>query len=68
VFADGDTVAVPPVIVYVPPVAPEGIMVNDLPEQMLPLFTEMVGVALTVMLLTAVLEPTQPKELVPVTL
>ena len=41
---------------------------NELPEQMLPLFTISVGVVLTVILLTAVFELKQPRELVPVTL
>ena len=40
---------------------------KDEPEQMDPLLTLTVGVELTVMLATAVLEPTQPAELVPVT-
>jgi hypothetical protein len=42
-------------------------IVNDFPEQMLPLFTEMAGTAFTVTLDTAVLDETQPCALVPVT-
>ncbi len=40
---------------------------KDLPEQITPEFTVMLGVALTVTMLIAVLDPTQPNELVPVT-
>jgi hypothetical protein len=43
-------------------------MVNELPVQMLPLFTDTVGVIFTVTLLTAVFPDTQPWALVPVTL
>ena len=43
-------------------------MVNELPVQILPLFTDTVGVIYTVTLLTAVLLDTQPWALVPVTL
>ena len=48
--------------------APEGIIVKEVPEQILPLFTEIVGEAFTVTLLIAVLELTQPFVPVPVTL
>ena len=51
--------------VYV--LAPLGTIVNDLPEQMLPLLTEMVGEALTVTVLVAESALTQPAVLVPVT-
>ena len=47
--------------------APIGVIVNELPLQITPEFTVMLGVALTVTVLTAVLDPTQPKALVPVT-
>jgi hypothetical protein len=47
--------------------APEGDIVNELPEQIEPLLTVKVGVKLTVTLLTAVFVPIHPKELVPVT-
>jgi hypothetical protein len=62
VFTNGDTIAEPLEYVYV--LAPPGTMVNELPVQMLPLFTVMVGETLTVMVLVAV--DTQPK-LAPVT-
>src|SRR6185312_5202693 len=62
----GDTTEVPLEKVYVE--APEGVMVNELPEQIVPLFTVMVGVVFTVTALTAVFVATQPKALVPVTL
>ena len=52
---------------YVQVFAPLGEIVKELPEQIEPLFTEIIGVALTVTVLTAVLDPTQPNELVPVT-
>ena len=48
-------------------VAPLGVIVKDCPVQITPEFTVMVGVVLTVTLLTAVLAPTQPSALVPVT-
>ena len=48
-------------------VAPDGDIVKDWPVQITPEFTVMVGVVLTVTLLTAVLTPIQPKALVPVT-
>jgi hypothetical protein len=41
--------------------------VNELPEQIEPLFTEIIGIPLTETELIAVLDPTQPNELVPVT-
>ena len=47
--------------------APPGSMVKDWPVQITPEFTVMVGVMFTVTLLTAVLVPTQPNALVPVT-
>ena len=47
--------------------APPGSMVKDCPVQITPEFTVMLGVMFTVTLLTAVLVPTQPKALVPVT-
>ena len=47
--------------------APPGINVKDCPLQITPELTVMLGVALTITLLTAVLKPTQPKALVPVT-
>ena len=43
-------------------------MVNELPEQIEPLFTLITGVAFTVTEPTAVFELTQPAVLVPVTL
>lgn len=45
VLVVGLTVLEPPLIVYVP--APEGVMVNISPEQMVPLFTLMVGEVFT---------------------
>ena len=42
-------------------------MVKELPEQIVPLLTEIVGVALTVILLVAELALTQPTEFVPTT-
>jgi hypothetical protein len=45
--------------------APDGVIVNDLPEQIEPEFTATVGMALTVTVETAVFE--QPAALVPVT-
>ena len=48
--------------------APLGIMVNELPEQIVPLLTLITGVVFTVTELTAVFELTQPAVLVPVTL
>jgi hypothetical protein len=48
--------------------APLGVMVNELPEQILPLFTVMVGEAFTLTVLIAVLELTQPFVPVPVIL
>lgn len=65
VFVVGDTVKVFPVIVYVD--APEGTITNDEPEQIDPLFTVITGKLLTVTLATAVVVPTQPAALVPVT-
>ena len=47
--------------------APTGIIENEFPEQIVPLLTDIVGVGLTVTLQTAVLELTQPCELVPIT-
>jgi hypothetical protein len=41
----GDTTALPPCIVYV--FAPDGEMVNELPEQIEPLFTATVGFGFT---------------------
>ena len=40
---------------------------NELPLQITPEFTLMLGVVLTVTELTAVFDPTQPEALVPVT-
>ena len=48
-------------------VAPDGVIVKDCPVQITPEFTVIVGVVFTVIVLTAVLEPTHPKALVPVT-
>src|SRR6185503_15968520 len=62
----GDTTEVPLEKVYVE--APLGVIVKELPLQIVPLFTVIVGVALTVTKLTAVSAPMQPKALVPVTL
>jgi hypothetical protein len=42
-------------------------IVKDLPEQILPLLTEITGTAFTVTVDTAVFEETQPAALVPVT-
>ena len=42
-------------------------MVKDLPLQITPEFTVIIGVALTFTVLTAVFDPTHPKTLVPVT-
>jgi hypothetical protein len=47
--------------------APDGMIVNELPEHRDPLFTETTGRLITVTLLTAGAEETQPEELVPVT-
>jgi hypothetical protein len=70
--AAGDTIAatvpVAPVIVYVAPEpAPPGVKVKLSPEQMVPLLIVIVGIGVTTTLLVAVLEATQPSELVPVT-
>jgi len=46
--------------------APLGIMVNEFPEQMVPLLTETIGCELTVILLVAVFALTQPAVLVPI--
>lgn len=43
VVTAGLTVKVLPVMLYVPPPAPEGTIVNDSPEQMLPLVAATVG-------------------------
>jgi hypothetical protein len=61
----GLTVKLFPVTEYV--FAPEGMIVKLLPEQVVPLFTEITGKAKTVTCATAVLDDTQPAELVPVT-
>ena len=47
--------------------APLGTRVNELPEQITPEFTVIIGVALTFTALTAVFDATHPKTLVPVT-
>ena len=47
--------------------APDGIIVNDCPAQIIPLFTEIEGKGLTETLLIAGEAETQPNELVPVT-
>ena len=47
--------------------APLGIIVKELPEQIEPEFTVIVGVVFTTIVLMAVLELTHPNELVPVT-
>ena len=47
--------------------APDGDIVNEAPEQIVPLLTVMVGFAFTVTEATAVFELTQPAALVPVT-
>jgi hypothetical protein len=67
---DGDTTKFPPVMVYVavPFGLTLGVKVMELPKQILPLFTETVGVMYTVTLHKAVLVATQPWALVPVTL
>jgi hypothetical protein len=52
---------------YVYVVAPDGVIVKLLPVQITPEFTVMVGVVFTVIVLTAVLDPTHPNALVPVT-
>ena len=44
-----------------------GMMVNERPEQIVPLFTATSGKVKTVMVETAVFCETQPRELVPVT-
>ena len=61
----GVTTKVLPVILYV--AAPDGVMVKSCPAQILPLFTEMVGLGFTVTLITAGERLTQPKVLVPLT-
>jgi hypothetical protein len=66
VLTVGDTIELPPLMVYVP--APEGTIVKEVPEQILPLLTEIVGEGLMETLLTAVFEPIQPFVPVPVTL
>lgn len=66
VVTPGLTVNVLPEMVYVPPPAPDGIIVKDSPEQILPLVTAMVGAVCTVTLLTAVFELTHPSALVPI--
>jgi hypothetical protein len=63
-FADGLTIAVPEEYVYV--LAPEGIMVKELPAQMLPLLTDTTGNMCTVTLAIAGAD-WQPLMLVPVT-
>src|SRR5688500_14566099 len=65
VVEDGLIVKLPPVIVYV--AAPAGMITAELPEQMVAMFTEMVGVAFTDTDATAVFEEIQPSALVPVT-
>ena len=52
-------------MVYV--LAPVGTMANEFPEQMVALFTESVGLALTDTVDTTVFEAIQPAVLVPVT-
>ena len=58
---------VPPVMLYVPPVAPDGIIVNEFPLQIVPLVAEMVGVIWTITLDVAATEETHPTLLVPST-
>jgi hypothetical protein len=65
VLAVGDTVKLPPLMVYVP--APVGVIVNELPEQMVALFTASVGVVFTDTVDTTVLTAAQPLAPVPVT-
>lgn len=56
----GVTVKLAPLMVYVAPApAPEGVMVNDLPEQMVPPAAVIAGVVLTVTVVTAGFD-TQP--------
>lgn len=61
----GDTVKVLPVMVYV--LAPAGVMVTELPAQIVELFTLMVGVVFTDTVAIAVLDEAQPLVPVPVT-
>ena len=61
----GETVNVPPVMVYVP--APVGTMATELPEQMVALLTARVGVAFTDTVDTTVFEAAQLLAPVPVT-
>ena len=63
----GFTVKLPPVMLYVPLVAPDGIIVNEFPLQIVPLVAEMVGVIRTVTLEVAATEDTHPTLLVPIT-
>ena len=63
--AEGVTVKVPPVMVYV--FAPEGINVNELPGQTAPLLMDTVGIAFTTTVEIAVFDDTQPLVPVPVT-
>ena len=65
-MVNGLTTFEPDEYVYVD--APDGVIVKDCPVQITPEFTVMVGVVFTVTLLTAVLDPTHPKALVPVTI
>jgi hypothetical protein len=61
------TVPPGPVRVYVPPAAPPGVRVKLRPEQIVPLLMVIVGVIFTVILTTAVFDPAQLRELVPIT-
>ena len=65
VLVNGLIIFEPDEYVYVD--APDGVIVKDCPVQITPEFTVIVGVVLTVTLLTAVLTPMQPNALVPVT-
>jgi hypothetical protein len=65
VLEAGDTTGEP--LEYTYKNAPEGTIVKVLPEHTDPLMTEIVGVLFTVTLLIALLAPTQPWALVPVT-
>ena len=65
VFAVGDTVKLPPLIVYV--TAPVGVITTELPKQIVALFTAKVGVAFTDTVDTTVFEAAQLLAPVPVT-
>ena len=63
----GLTVKFPPLMLNTDIPAALGVIITELPEQIVALLTEMIGVVFTVINETAVLELTQPFVPVPVT-